>query len=162
MEFRKTHFDPAAVPDAVVHEDESVSVGHGNAPGDVYVYTPHTILALNVALSTGRPLLVTGEPGSGKTTLAQNAARILGWWFYRETITSRAQATDLFYQFDALRRLNDANTPTLGLQLPEVYIEPGVLWWAFAPGGAPQAVDGHCVANEPRWPDQQQRRRPAG
>jgi MoxR-like ATPase len=136
MEYRKKHFDPQKGAAADGNDAESVPVGQGTEPGDVYVYTPTTILALNVALSTRRPLLVTGEPGSGKTTLAQNAARVLGWWFYRETVTSRTQATDLFYSFDALRRLNDANIPNLPLQPTELYVDPGVLWWAFEPESA--------------------------
>ena len=147
MEYEKKHFDPekrartvghdgAPVGQTSYHDDGSVAVGEGSEPGDVYVYTTATILALNVALSARRPLLITGEPGSGKTTLAQNAADVLGWWFYRETVTSRTQASDLFYSFDALRRLNDANSRDLQLQPTEFYVEPGVLWWAFEPESA--------------------------
>jgi MoxR-like ATPase len=66
-----------------------------------------------------------------------NAARVLKWWYFRETITSRMQAADLFYQFDALGRLNDANNPKQKLKPTELYVEPGVLWWAFEPDSAP-------------------------
>jgi MoxR-like ATPase len=137
MEFARKYFNPTVADEVVSHDGGVVSVGSGTAPGDVYVYTPSTVLALNVALATSRPLLVTGEPGSGKTTLAQNAANVLGWWYYRETVTSRLQASDLFYRFDALRRLNDASTPGVALQSAEHYVTPGVLWWAFDPSSAP-------------------------
>jgi MoxR-like ATPase len=91
-------------------------------------------LAVNVALATGRPLLVRGKPGSGKSSLAADVASRLGWRYYQETITSRTRARDLLWSFDAIRRLNDANIDEL--KDPLAYVTPGVLWWAFSAGTA--------------------------
>ncbi len=65
--------------------------------------------AVNVAITLGQPLLVTGEPGTGKTQLAASVAHELGLPqlnFYTKTTST---ASDLFYQYDALRRFQDAN-----------------------------------------------------
>jgi MoxR-like ATPase len=100
----------------------------------VYVYNPDIVLAVNVAFAAERPLLISGLPGSGKTTLARNIAGEKGWRYLAETITSRTQAADLLARFDTVRRLNDA---TGGKSLPdEEYLQPGVLWHAFNPEDA--------------------------
>ncbi len=103
----------------------------------VYVYHPSIVLAVNVALATGRPLLVRGGSGAGKSTLARNAADVLGWRYYEEVITSRTQARDLLWRVDLVRRLHEAQRR--GGRLDEDYtpfIEPGVLWWSFQPQSA--------------------------
>ena len=111
--------------------------------GLVYVVTPEIQLAVDVALATGRPLLLRGEPGSGKSSLAAYVARERGWRYYEHVITSRTQARDLLSTFDTVRRLADAETGRTGrtgrtdTQLDDTdYVEPGVLWWAFAPESA--------------------------
>ena len=111
--------------------------------------TPETILhrfearerdAINAALAAGRPLLVRGEPGVGKSQLARAAAKGLGWAFVSKVIDARTEARDLLYTFDAVRRLADAQVLGLGRvedvdvsqALAEMrYITPGPLWWAF-------------------------------
>lgn len=135
MQFEARHFNPLRVGGEQLPSGD-VLFRAGESPIDLYLYTPKTILAVNVALSTRRPLLISGEPGSGKSTLAQNVAEILGWWYYKQTITSRTQASDLLWTFDALRRLNDANTPGEKLLDSRYYVEPGKLWWAFDPQSA--------------------------
>jgi MoxR-like ATPase len=129
-------FDPQPVSLFTLTGDVDTPVSFADRrDGKVYVYTDEIILAVNVAIATGRPLLVRGPSGSGKSTLAQNVARCLRWRYYEEVITSRLQARDLLWRFDALRRFNDAQ----GGQLKEdiaPYIEPGVLWWAFEPESA--------------------------
>lgn len=103
--------------------------------GQVYVYNEKIELAVNVALATGRPMLIRGPSGSGKSSMARNVARRLGWRYYERVITSRTQASDLQWTFDALRRLSDAQADKLRPQT-EHYVEPGVLWWAFDPQSA--------------------------
>lgn len=106
--------------------------------GKVYLYTPKIILTLNIALATGRPLLVRGASGSGKSSLAYNVARILQRKYYEFVVTSRTQAQDLLWHFDAVRRLSDAQIRQEHLEdYDELwmshysYISPSVLWWIF-------------------------------
>jgi MoxR-like ATPase len=133
MEFQRRYFDPVAAGGAVL---EDGSVAYRAPDRGVYVYADRIVLAVNVALATERPLLIAGEPGSGKSTLAQNVAAVLGWWYYKAMITSRTQANDLLWTFDALRRLNDAYAPDAALLSKQHYVEPGTLWWAFDPATA--------------------------
>lgn len=98
--------------------------------GGVYSYTPEITLAVDVALATGRPLLVRGPSGGGKSSLARNAARVLEWRYYEQVISSRTQAQDLLWEIDHLRRLQDAQIHQLRGGINS-YIRPGVLWWAF-------------------------------
>jgi MoxR-like ATPase len=87
------------------------------------------VAAVNVALAAKRPLLVTGPPGGGKSTLARAVANEKGWAYVEQTITSRTELADLTAGVDTVRRLADAQIPRL---LPDwTYVQPGVLWWAF-------------------------------
>src|SRR5580700_8745236 len=95
-----------------------------------YVYEPRITLAINVALATQRPILVSGPSGCGKSTLAGDVATILGWEFKSEVVTGRTQAIDLFYRVDDLRKLQDARSRLLD---DAAYVNPGVLWQAFDP-----------------------------
>lgn len=97
--------------------------------GRVYVYDEDIILAVNVALTVKRPLLIRGASGSGKSSLAQNVARYFKWRYYEVVISSGTQARDLLWQFDTLRRLSDAQASAVKDDV--YYIEPGALWWAF-------------------------------
>lgn len=106
--------------------------------GKVYSYTEDLVLAVNVALATGRPLLFRGAAGCGKSSAAYNIARILGRCYYEEVVTSRMEARDLLWRFDAVRRLGDAQVRGAGGQAGSAewrqhhpYIKPGVLWWLF-------------------------------
>jgi len=97
--------------------------------GLIYVYTDEIELTINVALATGRPVLLRGPSGSGKSSLARNVALRLGRRYYEEVITSKSQHTDLQWHFDLLRRFRDAQTNTL--ESDADYMEPRALWWAF-------------------------------
>src|ERR1700687_2144457 len=77
--------------------------------GAVYVLDDQLRLAVDVALATGRPLLLRGEPGSGKSSLAAFLARNLGWRYYEHVVSSRTTAQDLLWSFDSMRRLADAS-----------------------------------------------------
>ena len=104
--------------------------------------------ALAVAGFSGRPLLVKGEPGVGKSQLARAAARLLGWRFEFEVITPRFEPQDLLWRFDAVRRLADAGNQQLAANERD-YATPGVMWRALDPysaGAMNDAADSpHCV-----------------
>jgi MoxR-like ATPase len=118
--------------------------------GRVYVYDPHIVLAVNVALATGRPLLIYGASGSGKSSLARNIAHFQKWRFVERVITSRTQARDLLYQVDLLRRLHDAQAAAAGQRTfggdYGPYVVPGPLWWAFNRASAKE-----YAGTEPKW-----------
>lgn len=82
--------------------------------GSVYDCPPELHLALEVALATGRPLLIRGEPGTGKSSFAAYVARNFNWRYYEHCITSATQSQDLLWRFDAVRRLADAQSRTRG------------------------------------------------
>lgn len=67
--------------------------------------------AVNLALTLGQPLLLTGDPGTGKTELARSVAYELGWPRLVFHTKTTATARDLFYQYDALRHFHDAHLP---------------------------------------------------
>jgi MoxR-like ATPase len=101
--------------------------------GSVYVLDDDLRLAVDVALSTGRPLLLSGEPGSGKSSLAAYIARNLHWRYYEHVVTSRTTPRDVLWTFDSVRKLADASATRIGAEeLDDFdYIEPGVLWWSI-------------------------------
>jgi MoxR-like ATPase len=102
-----------------------------------YVYSRRIVLAVNAALAAGRPLLLRGHPGTGKSSLAPDVARKLGWRYYASSVTSRTQARDLQWTFDAVARLADAQAgDTDRARQPEHYRRAGPLWWAFDPAFA--------------------------
>ncbi len=107
--------------------------------GYLYDLTPDLDLAVRVALVTGRPLLIRGEPGSGKSSFAPFMARCLDWRYYEHVVTARTEARDLMWRFDMVRRLGDAQAAgsgSGGIKDDAEYIEPGVLWWVFDRSGA--------------------------
>jgi MoxR-like ATPase len=69
--------------------------------GRIYLYDDETHLAIEVALTAGRPLLLRGDPGSGKSSLAAFAARNLGWRYFEHMVTGATRAEDLLWRYDA-------------------------------------------------------------
>lgn len=102
--------------------------------GLVYLYTDEIEMTVNVGLVTGRPILLRGPSGSGKSSLARNVALRLGRRYYEEVITSKTQYTDLLWRFDLLRRFRDAGVNKLKQDAD--YLEPRAFWWAFNPKSA--------------------------
>jgi MoxR-like ATPase len=89
-------------------------------PAEPYLFTGELCEAVNVAIALGRPLLVQGDPGVGKTRLAHAVAYRLGLPLEQAHIKSTSRGRDLLYTFDAVRRLSDAqlNAPS-GKPLPD-------------------------------------------
>ncbi|MFJ9736641.1 AAA family ATPase [Streptomyces sp. NPDC101166] len=110
---------------------------HGPDPRDgrPYDMTEDLRLAVEVALATERPLLLSGDPGSGKSSLAPFLARERHLRYYEHVVTSRTQATDLLWTFDSVRRLADAQAHRMHGN-DGGYLQPGVLWWSLAPESA--------------------------
>jgi len=119
-----------------------------------YVWSKEARLAVQVALVTGRALLLRGEPGIGKTTRAEAVAADLNWRYYRHTTTSRTEASNALWHFDVVKRLADAQLGTDHLRADVAYVEPREFWWAFDRAsafrrGATEAEIGIPPAEEP-------------
>ena len=119
----------------------------------VHIFDDRSAQAIRAALASGRPLLVRGEPGTGKSQLARAAAKVLGRKFLSHVVDAHTEIQDLWYRFDAVSRLGNAQVLSATVQLlasdedggkqekkkqqiqetldPEQYLSPGILWWAF-------------------------------
>ncbi|NRT55172.1 AAA family ATPase [Sphaerotilus uruguayifluvii] len=103
---------------------------------DQYVATPDLMLAVNAAIRLQRPLLVKGEPGTGKTMLAEQVAEALGLPLLQWHIKSTTKAQQGLYEYDAVSRLRDsqmADPESVG-RVRDIrnYIVQGTLWQAFS------------------------------
>ena len=105
---------------------------------DTYVADDDLKLAVNAAVTLERPLLVKGEPGTGKTLLAEEVARALGKPLYQWHIKSTTKAQQGLYEYDAVSRLRDSQLGQERVHDISNYIVKGVLWQAFE--SAEQAV----------------------
>ena len=100
-----------------------------------YVATQDLMLAVNAAITLKRPLLVKGEPGTGKTMLAEEVAQALDMPLLQWHIKSTTKAQQGLYEYDAVSRLRDSQLSTVdgGEKVKDInnYIVKGVLWQAF-------------------------------
>jgi MoxR-like ATPase len=100
-----------------------------------YVATQDLMLAVNAAITLKRPLLVKGEPGTGKTMLAEEVSQSLGLHLLQWHIKSTTKAQQGLYEYDAVSRLRDSQLAELdgGERVKNIhnYIVKGVLWQAF-------------------------------
>ncbi|QEA11988.1 AAA family ATPase [Comamonas flocculans] len=96
-----------------------------------YVATPDLMLAVNAAITLGRPLLVKGEPGTGKTMLAEEVAQALSMPLLQWHIKSTTKAQQGLYEYDAVSRLRDSQLGDERVKDINNYIVKGVLWQAF-------------------------------
>src|SRR5436189_3276462 len=97
-----------------------------------YVATDDLTLAVNAAITLQRPLLVKGEPGTGKTMLALEVARSLGVPILEWNIKSTTKAQQGLYEYDAVSRLRDSQLGDERVHDIRNYIVKGMLWQAFA------------------------------
>lgn len=132
----------------------TVTLSPADAPLPVrHCFEPRQIKAVNAALSAGRPLLVRGEPGVGKSQLARAAAVALKRVYVQHVVDARTESRDLLWHFDAVGRLAKAQVmgalqlapPANPLQTTadhalalldkelavENFLHPRALWWAF-------------------------------
>ena len=98
---------------------------------DQYVATDDLKLAVNAALKLQRPLLVKGEPGTGKTMLAEEVAQALGMPLLQWHIKSTTKAQQGLYEYDAVSRLRDSQLGDEKVRDIHNYIIKGTLWQAF-------------------------------
>src|SRR6188472_2139655 len=98
---------------------------------DTYVADDDLKLAVNAAVTLERPLLVKGEPGTGKTMLAEEVARALQRPLYQWHIKSTTKAQQGLYEYDAVSRLRDSQLGDGRVADIANYIKQGVLWEAF-------------------------------
>tara|TARA_Y100001935_G_scaffold59690_1_gene49955 strand:+ start:333 stop:1184 length:852 start_codon:yes stop_codon:yes gene_type:complete len=98
---------------------------------DNYVATDELALAVNAAITLERPLLIKGEPGTGKTMLAEEVANSLGKSLIRWHVKSTTKAQQGLYEYDAVSRLRDSQLGDARVEDINNYIKRGVLWDAF-------------------------------
>ena len=96
-----------------------------------YIATRELEVAVNAAVALGRPLLVKGEPGTGKTVLAQQVALALGAPLIEWHIKSTTKAQQGLYEYDAVSRLRDGQLGEARVHDIRNYISKGKLWEAF-------------------------------
>ena len=107
------------------------------ASTDQYIATEDLTVAVNAAVTLQRPLLVKGEPGTGKTELARQVANALGMELLEWHVKSTTKAQQGLYEYDAVSRLRDSQLGDARVNEVGNYIRKGKLWQAFA---APERV----------------------
>ncbi len=99
---------------------------------DSYVSTDELSMAVNAAVTLQRPLLIKGEPGTGKTLLAEQVAAAMGKTLIQWHIKSTTKAQQGLYEYDAVSRLRDSQLGDDKVHDIANYIKRGKLWEAFA------------------------------
>ena len=98
---------------------------------DAYVATRELSVAVNAAIQLQKPLLIKGEPGTGKTLLAFEVAKALNKPLFTWHVKSTTSAQQGLYEYDAVSRLRDSQLGNDGVGEMERYIKKGKLWEAF-------------------------------
>ena len=102
-----------------------------------YVATQDLKVAVNAAIALERPLLIKGEPGTGKTVLAIEIAKAIGAPLIEWHIKSTTKAMQGLYEYDAVSRLRDSQLGDARVKDIRNYIRRGKLWDAFVAGDRP-------------------------
>ncbi len=97
-----------------------------------YIADKDLMVAVNAAIRLERPLLVKGEPGTGKTELARQVAAALGLDLIEWNVKSTTKAQQGLYEYDAVSRLRDSQLGDIRVHDVRNYIRQGKLWQAFA------------------------------
>ncbi|MBL8253807.1 MAG: AAA family ATPase [Candidatus Competibacter sp.] len=110
----------------------------GSWPAAVHAFDEASVHALMAAEAAERPLLIQGEPGTGKSQLARAVAEATQRLFLSVVVNARTECQDLQWQFDAVARLGEAQAlahfhadEITGRLLPRRFLTPGPLWWVF-------------------------------
>lgn len=107
-----------------------------------YVATDDLMVAVNAAVRLRRPLLVKGEPGTGKTVLAEEIAKAIGKPLFTWHVKSTTKARHGLYEYDAVARLRDSQLGDERVHDIRNYIHKGRMWEAFeSEGGAVLLID---------------------
>jgi len=101
-----------------------------------HIFDEKDCYALWAAYAAGRPLLVRGKSGTGKSQLAKAIAEQLGWAFVSEVIRGNTELSDLHWHFDAIGRLGEAQAMSkaecdLEELKAEKFLSPSAFWWAY-------------------------------
>ena len=112
-----------------------------------YVATDDLKVAVNAAITLQRPLLVKGEPGTGKTVLAIEVAKAIGAPLIEWHIKSTTKALQGLYEYDAVSRLRDSQLGDQRVADIRNYIRKGKLWEAFTSPGQSRGQYIHQVLN---------------
>lgn len=125
----------------------------GSWPESHHLFDEDGVHAIRTAIAAERPLLIRGEPGTGKSQLARAAAVKLGRAFITTVVHGRSEPQDLQWRFDAVARLGEAQALAAAGVIkpgdvataldPQQFLSPGPLWWAFNWEGARQQ-HAHC------------------
>ena len=109
-----------------------------------YISTDDLTLAVNASITLERPLLVKGEPGTGKTELARQIAEGLSLPIIEWNIKSTTKAQQGLYEYDAVSRLRDSQLGDERVKNIKNYIKKGKIWEAFETDGkAVLLIDGN-------------------
>ncbi|MFN7360129.1 AAA family ATPase [Brevundimonas sp.] len=104
---------------------------------DAYIAAPDLRIAVNAAVALERPLLIKGEPGTGKTVLAYELATALNAPLITWHVKSTTKAQNGLYEYDAVSRLRDSQLGDPRVQEVRNYLKPGKLWEAFTSPARP-------------------------
>jgi len=117
---------------------------------EAHVFKEEDIRAIEAAYLTGRPLLLKGEPGVGKSQFARAAAKGSGRNFRSKVVDATTQSRDLLWDTDLIERLAQAQALGAGGRKADTdvenqldirrFVKPGVLWWGFNPGEAAKHI----------------------
>jgi MoxR-like ATPase len=104
---------------------------------DTYVATEDLMVAVNAAITLERPLLIKGEPGTGKTILAHEVAKAIGAQLIEWHVKSTTKAQQGLYEYDAVSRLRDSQLGDERVHDIRNYIKRGKLWHGFTADARP-------------------------